>query len=398
MTATMSESDQRIHILAMIGANYWVNRQMLRGVYAFAEQRPNWHVRDVDRLETIGIEGMRRWPPQGVITTDLAPKVQEALPVGVPAVGILNHLAWGDVRVLLDHRACGRMAADHLLRRGYHHFGYITTELPERPRLLWARERQAGFEEVLSVEGRTCDVFETAPAVERRQSGSPWLPVFPDLSDWLDSLEKPVGIFCSDDHRARMLVENCLGHGLRVPEDVGIVGVNGDPFECEWIRPKLTSVHMPWQRLGYEAAARLDLLLDGMVPAEERVVLQPLGLRANESTDLSAVDDPQLAAALRYIEANACRGIQVAQVCTATGIERRRLERAVAKLMGRSPYQEIQRVQCEEASYLLATTRLSVGEVAKRVGIAASRFAEVFKRSVGQPPRQYRKQHGLGGR
>ncbi|MDA3963023.1 MAG: substrate-binding domain-containing protein [Planctomycetota bacterium] len=393
----MPEDIASIPILALISPLSWIGRQILRGVHEFARSQPHWQVRDAGHVAAIDPAALAEHPPAGIIAERWIDELLAPISGTVPLVGVLNPLARGDVRVLLDHHAAGRMAADHLAARGYHHLAFVQKSTANDPRRQWARDRLAGFSEAVAVAGGTHATYHPNPHSTRLSHGTPWLPFDPDLVAWIDQLDKPVGIFCADDEVARKVADSCLGHGLRVPEDVGILGVNGDPLSCDWARPHLSTIHLPWQRLGYEAAARLAPLLDGMVPSESCVLLHPIGLRASQSTDIAVADDPQLAAALRYIEANACRGIGIDQVCRAISIDRRRLERGVRKALGRSPYREIQRLQCEQAKYLLATSSLSVREIADRVGVAYKNFAEMFRRGVGCPPREYRAEHGVRG-
>lgn len=393
----MAENAPQVPILALISPQTWIGREMLCGIHDYARRHPTWQVRDAGHAARIDPQALALHPPAGIIaerwTEDLLLPASDELPL----VGVLNHLVRGAVRVLLDHHAAGQLAATHLLERGYRHFAFVHTELHNQPRNGWERDREAGYTDALAVAGRTVLRYRPPTGSQGRRAGTPWLPVDCDLAAWLDAAPKPLAVFGADDLVARLVADTCLGHGLRVPEDVGIVGVNGDPLACEWARPHLSTIHLPWRRLGHEAAARLAPLLQGVAAAEPVVTLPPIGLHASESTDIAVAEDPLLAAALRYIEANACRGIGIDQVCRAVGIERRRLERGVRKLLGRSPYREIQRLQCERARYLLATSSLSVREVADRVGVAYKNFAELFRRGVGCSPRAYRAERGIYG-
>ena len=62
------------------------------------------------------------------------------------------------------------------------------------------------------------------------------------VTAWLQSLPKPVGIMACNDIRGRQVIEACLRAGLRVPDDVAVVGVDEDHLLCELANPTLSSV------------------------------------------------------------------------------------------------------------------------------------------------------------
>ena len=88
-----------------------------------------------------------------------------------------------------------------------------------------------------------------------------------ELMDWLPTLPRPVGLMAAYDARARHVLEGCRELRLRVPDDVALIGVDNDPIMCELANPPLSSVEQGCYRLGYEAAALLDRMMDGLQPA-----------------------------------------------------------------------------------------------------------------------------------
>ena len=76
----------------------------------------------------------------------------------------------------------------------------------------------------------------------------------------------------------------------------------------------------------------------------------------------------------------------------ATGVERRTLERKMKRMFGRSPKDELLRIQIDEAKRLLLTTELSIKAVSDRTGFLTSRyFSNVFRKRVGMAPGQFRR-------
>jgi LacI family transcriptional regulator len=151
------------------------------------------------------------------------------------------------------------------------------------------------------------------------------------------------------------------------------------------------------RRAGYEAAALLERMMAGAdVPVTTRLI-EPLGVAARQSTDVVAVADARVSAAVRFIREHAASGIDVADVLRAVPMSRTLLERKFRQLIGHSPHEHILRVRVERVKALLATTELAVGAIAERVGVAHPEYLSVaFRRATGLSPREYRTRHGAG--
>ena len=107
-----------------------------------------------------------------------------------------------------------------------------------------------------------------------------------------------------------------------------------------------------------------------------------------------AIEDRHVARAVAYIRGHACNGIAVDDVLRAVPQARRLLERRFKKLLGRTPHEEILRVQLDRVKALLAQTDLSLSEIAERCGFAHVEYLSVvFKKKAGVPPSQYRAKH-----
>src|SRR5207249_2912841 len=131
-----------------------------------------------------------------------------------------------------------------------------------------------------------------------------------------------------------------------------------DDLLCELARPPLTSVIAPAEHVGYEAAALLDRLLAGQKPPERPLLFPPLGVVARQSSDLLAIEDAAVAAAVRFIRAHGHQPIQVRDVLEAVPVSRRSLELRFQKVVQRTLWEEIRRVHLERAKNLLGNTAL----------------------------------------
>jgi LacI family transcriptional regulator len=145
------------------------------------------------------------------------------------------------------------------------------------------------------------------------------------------------------------------------------------------------------QRTGYEAARLLDCMMSGESVALDKHAIPPLGIATRQSTDMLAVDDPDVADAVRFIRDHACEGIDVNDILDALPQSRRLLERRFKKLLGRSPHDEIVRVRLVRVKSLLVETQLTVHEVSRLAGFKyVEHLSRLFREEFGMTPSQYR--------
>ena len=165
------------------------------------------------------------------------------------------------------------------------------------------------------------------------------------MRQWLKRLPKPVAVLACNDLPACDLAVVCRSLGLRVPDDVALLGVDNDELECRLATPPISSIDIPAQRIGYEAARLLDQLLHGKRPANRSLFLPPIRVVTRQSTDTLATGDHVVRAALSYIREHATSGITVDSVVRQIDASRRELERHFRRVLGRSVLTEIRRVR-----------------------------------------------------
>jgi LacI family transcriptional regulator len=176
-----------------------------------------------------------------------------------------------------------------------------------------------------------------------------------------------------------------------VPEEAAVVGVENDETLCTLASPRLSSVAFDGERVGYEAATLLARLMEGGRPPAEPIVVPPPGLVVRQSSDIVALDDPAVAAAVRSIREHACHGVTVSDVVRACGLSRSVLERRMRAALGRPPGEEIVRARFAEVKRLLVETDLPLAAIADRCGIEHPQYmAEAFKRLFGVTPGRFR--------
>ena len=289
-------------------------------------------------------------------------------------------------RVVTDSAAATALAAEHLRERGLRNFAYCGDA-----RFRWSAQRGRFFSEQVKAMGAAVAHF-AQPAAKAAPARAE--VEYSALVTWLRALPKPVGVLACYDVRGQQVLEACHEAGLAVPDEVAVIGVHNDELLCDLCDPPLTSVIPDARRTGYEAAALLDQMMNGAeVPVTTRWI-EPVGVAARQSTDVVAVPDTRVSAALRFIRERAVTGIDVGDVLRVVPISRTLLERKFKQLIGHSPHEHIQRVRIERVKTLLVTTELSVGAIAERVGVEHPEYLSVaFRRSAGMSPREYRQRH-----
>jgi LacI family transcriptional regulator len=214
------------------------------------------------------------------------------------------------------------------------------------------------------------------------------------FAGWIKSLPKPCAIFCCDDMRAEWVSLECRNLSLRVPDDISIVGVDDNEVHCLSAVPHLSSIRLPARQAGYEAAKVLDQILEsGAKNKSAKILFPPEQVVCRESSDILAVENPQLVKALKFIRSNAPAGnLSVAAVVAQTSYCRRILESKFRSAFGRTIFQEIRRIQVEHAKKLLRETMDTMESIADASGWgSASHFGVEFKKITGFSPGDYRK-------
>lgn len=384
-------------------------REMLRGVHGYAiGQGRAWHL-DVLSPADDYLDFIHTTKPDGVlVSTTFQPEEDHALLHACPSVVALGSQfrRYAQERDVVefdaDNREIGRVAAKYFITKGFKSFLFVGTDA------FWSDERERGFREAIEAAKHTLHVYREEPSPQRgRTWGRPRfntvLAAGDALAEQMASLPQPLAVLCCNDVRGRAVVELCLMHGLRVPEQVAVLGVDNDALECELAHPPLSSVATPWRKLGERAAEMLDRMIDAHArPANGKPAkvapgfhpVAPLGVIERQSTDVVAIGDDDVAAAIRYIRDHAHRRIGVTDVLTAVPIARRALEKRFRDQLGRSPLEEIRRVRVDRARQLLAQTELPMPQVADRCGFAtAAWFSSAFRALTGETPSAYRERN-----
>jgi LacI family transcriptional regulator len=384
-------------IILLIEADRGFGRELLRGIAKYSRLHGPWSFyreppffRDLGRKKKI-LHRIKNWHADGIITR-LVAQIEDIVATGVPTIvaastnegvptGILD-----SPTVTTDNVAAGEMAAEHLLERGFTRFAYCGFE-----EIQWSVQRGESFARKVTQAGHEINFYRRSKSRALRS----WDAEQPLVADWLRSLPKPVGLMACTDDRSGQVVEACKLVGLHVPEEVAIVGVDNDRLVCNLSNPPLSSVALAAERSGYEAAELLDKLMAGTRMAKQKIIIQPTHVVSRQSTDILAIEDSEVAAAVGFIREHANETIQVQDVVDAVALSRRGLERRIRKVLGRSVLAEIRRVRVEQVARMLAETNLPVSQIALALGFdGVDHIARYFRREKGMSPLKYRKENG----
>ncbi|MCC6124063.1 MAG: DNA-binding transcriptional regulator [Pirellulales bacterium] len=363
----------------------------LHGISKFAREQKSWVLQINPEMHTLGLRHLERWPGDGVIASLNTPKDAAAAKfISQPMVNLSGAIRdTGVPRVMVDQAAMGRLAAEHLMTCGLSHFAYYGEKN------IWYSElRKRGFVERLAQEGRPCSILEWSTSFNRRH---PWFKWLEPLEQWLRTLPLPIGVLTSHDYAGTVVIETCLGLGLRVPEDMAVMATGNDVITCDFCEVPLSSVARNSSEVGYQAAALLDRLMAGQAPPEADILVPPEGVVQRRSTEIIAVSDPQIAAAVKYIHEHLADTFSVEMVGKKVTISRRAFDIRFQNCLGCTPGDYIAQKRVDRAKrLLLSKERLKQQQIANACGFSGPRhFREVFHRVTGMSPSEYRQRNGM---
>ena len=305
----------------------------------------------------------------------------------VPVVDMWHDVpGWKVPRVLLDHEAIGRMGAEHLLSLGFRDLLFYSHTVDSRI----AEGRRDAFRQSAGERGARCSDlwWSTDTPMPRGVGRIGW------LGRQLKAFARPLGVMAVNDVVASEVIEAAEQAGLRVPEDVAVLGADNNPILTELGSVPISSVDVGKRRVGYEAAALLDRLMSGQRVGPEWIRVPPVDVVVRRSTEVLAVGDADVGQAARFIRDHFREPITVGDVADAALLSRRRLQDRFRAAIGHGMSEEITRQRVVFGKHLLTNTSHKISSVARLAGFGSvQRMSKVFGREVGIAPRDYRLRH-----
>lgn len=373
----MPTRSKRIGLLLDLTDSY--DLEVAKGVLRFARQRPDWHLLgQIWRFNQV--EDFKNWKGDGIITRifDLH-MYRRNTPAKTAVVDVAGTEEKPDyAQVTNDDDLTGYLAGKHLIESGFRQAAFLGVKANG-----WSEKRREGLERAFREAG--------IPEIQKWEVADRWLwnpEKYDHLKSWLLSLPKPCGLVVTDDAMAMKAVRAIGETGITMPGDLGVVVAGNEDALFAVADPTLTAITCDCQRIGYEAARRLDEIMGSRNGTIEPTRVHPRPLIARASTSGQTVSDAGVAKALAHIRQNAHKKIAPLDVARHARVPLPSLEERFKSLIGHSLEDDLLRTRLE-----LARTRLETGstptEAAKAAGIAPNRFVAAFKRHLGVSPKEY---------
>ena len=390
----MTRKTQKWRIAVALWMNGTSGRDILSGIFRYAKTRIGWDINLIQLPNATHPERIRRMIDDGVdglITSDFSNAVLKdavsriSIPVvyiGPPSLSIPRPPLGKTSCVSCDDSAIGELGARHFLSLGsFNSFGFLHARTDPS----WHDMRERGFRDALAAVGRECLCFESPTEPDDRIDRT-------RLADWLQSLPKPAAVMAFYDPLAVQVLDVCHEHGIAVPGQVSVLGVDNDGLLCEFAVPPLSSIQPDHERAGYLAARELHALMSSARRKPRTLVSPVIGIVERESTRPLSPSAHLVRKALEFIKANAAKGIGVKDVVAHLKISRRLADLRFREIEGRSILQIIETRRLELAERALTETERPVKTIAKESGYRNIKtFEAAFRRKHGLSPSAFRK-------
>jgi LacI family transcriptional regulator len=355
----------------------------VHGPWMFYRQSPYYLTKKPVKL----IDWVKKYRPDGIFMLEPNRREEEELAqIGIPTIvsGYTQEFYSSFANIITDHKAIGKMAAEHLLDRGFESFAFCGYDT------FWSKQRCRGFSERIANAGFETEIYKVPSTAKKRS----WECEQFTVADWLRSLKKPAGLMACIDNRGLEIVEACKIANLRIPIDVAVIGVNDDKLLCSLSPQPLSSVAINSEQTGYDAAELMDKMIKGKLKMAGRTkIVYPTHIAARQSTDILAIDDKAIADAVHYIRINPKDILQVDDIARACKLSKRTLQRRFKNALGYSVHKEINNVRTEYIAQLLRDTNMSISQIAITTGYTGSEhISRLLQKAKGMNASQYRKQ------
>lgn len=380
----------KILLLADFAEEYF--KKLLLGIARYSKENGPWVFCRMPYYyyENLGLSGIIKWANEwgadGMIAqlnnkNDLPGLKDAGFPIIVPD---LKERFKQVPNITGDYFKTGKMGAEYFLNKGYKNFGFYGYSS-----FVWSRERGIGFSNYLNEKGFDVSFFEG----EHDPHHEMWFYKPSALSDWLSNLPKPVAIMACDDNCGQQITEASKVAGLKISEEIAVLGIDNDELICSLSDPSLSSISLDAEQGGYNAAALLSQMMNSNSKGYDITIL-PKEIITRQSTDMYASANRQIAKALRFIHQNFDQPITVSEIASYAAMSRRSLEIKFKATTGDSTYRYITKLRTDKFAKLLIDTEKPIGQIALESGLAEIKnVSRQFKQQKGSNPAQFRKNH-----
>lgn len=379
-------------VAVMIGLDWPVghHHQVFAGIHRYARECGRWHCLINPYADLLFKDPGYNPGFDGVVARATPELAERARAAKVPVVNVwLNSAAKGLPTVVHDVAEAGRMAARHLLARGFRNFACLGFG-----DLASTRTQIEGFREVIDPFGHSY----TQCLVQHQfdYTADNWQEFQRQLTTWMDGWPPSIGVMVVNDLLCRYLAEACRERHLAMPRSVALVGAGNEILVGTATTPTLSSIDYGFERMGYRAAELLDALMDGAPEPTQPIRLAPVGLVTRQSSDAFVVDDVMVATALQFIADHLHEDIDVEQVADHVATTRRTLSRRFHDSLGMTIHDAITQRRLDRVKQQLVESNVALKTIAKDCGFRdAIHLCKVFQRVEGTSPSDYRAERSV---
>lgn len=367
------------------------DRRILKGLVQYANEKGGWALFQVnpalrERREDAGeiCRLARLYKVDAVYGKWPGIDGRKARALGIPIILRSHRKSRDGFRYLAgEYRRMGAMAADFFIERQFRSFAFFGLE-----GIVWSSERCQGFKKRLQeVFGKDMAPlqFSSLEVEDREKEGA-------RIGSWLENLPKPCALFACNDLHAQFIAQACQVGGIKVPEEISILGADNDDFLCNLSFPTLSSININYESAGYRLGSELEREIDGR-KGKFDLALEPDEIIERNSTREPTIRDPYVAEILGRMKEHFTEDIGIGEIVAGIPLSRRSLEmRFRTALYPMTMLQYLNELRIKRFSYLLRTTSLPVGEAAAASGFINPENAfPIFRKRFGCSPLQYRK-------
>jgi LacI family transcriptional regulator len=368
-------------------------RDKLRGIFRYVHLYGPWHVNLVQgRMGELRPETTADWNKyDGIIAGQMMLAMATSLATIKTPVVLMDPLdealdsdsPFSKFSCTLDDsRQVGAAGADYLLERGHKTFAYVGEQLNRN----WSVLRGQSFCQRIKKAGCECHTYSPITDINKPDADENCLIA------WLKALPKPIAVMAAMDTRGHQIIDLCTDSGIRVPEDIAVLGIDNDELICNGSSPSLSSIRRDTDNCGFAAAEMLDQLIKKKTRKRKIVRYGACEVVTRDSSRRETHPaNPVAAMAREFIRINIGEGIGVPDIVKHLNVSRRLAEMRFRSAYGHSLLDEIQSVRLDRVEKLLKETDLPLTEVCTRCGYQTDvHLRRIFKKHFGCSMRDYR--------
>lgn len=375
-----------IKILTVIDYSSQSERRLLKGLIEYADAHGGCILYPLSTfdVETAGhseeiIQMARTLQVDAIYGVWYDIDVNAAKELGIPIFVRTNYRDYTDVSMATgDYQKIGRIAAEYFLRQHYEHYAFLGLK-----DILWSELRLDGFQS--KVKEWMMDVHSyRAMSVTQEWAA---------ISDWIQSLPKPIAMLTCNDAMAKRVTEICNTRGIRIPDELGLIGVDDDEFLCNISYPSISSIRLDFERQGREIAQGIFEMIQRKEVWVMRIPIEPIGIIERMSTLKRKISDPVVSHIINYMDANFTSEKCLHEAISTIHLSRRAIEIRFHKEMeSQTMLSYLEQLRIEQLARLLRDTDLQIKEASARVGLGENtNVARLFKRYKGCTPSEFRR-------